>query len=127
MRVFKAKAFSRFARKEQITDATLCQTVQSALEGQVDADYGGNVIKQRIARPNAGKSGGYRVILCLRNADRAFFVYGYAKSDQSNIDDSEVAVYKQLATTLLGFSEVNLDLLVKSGKFKEITCNESSP
>jgi hypothetical protein len=28
----------------------------------IDADLGGGVIKQRVARPGAGKSGGYRTL-----------------------------------------------------------------
>ncbi len=51
MRVFKSKWFSKFARKERITDAQLCEAVKRAEEGRIDADYGGEVIKQRIARP----------------------------------------------------------------------------
>ena len=79
VRVFKSKRFAKFARKERISDATLCQSVLDAERGQIDADYGGGVIKQRIARPNEGKSGGYRSIILFRRGERAFFVYGFAK------------------------------------------------
>jgi hypothetical protein len=43
--------FERFARREGIADAVLGETVACAEEGQIDADLGGGVIKQRIARP----------------------------------------------------------------------------
>lgn len=48
--------------------------------GLVDADLGGVVFKQRIARTGAGKSSGYRATVLLRSGERAFFVYGFAKS-----------------------------------------------
>lgn len=57
MRVFKSKRFAKFARKQRISDASLCNAVQDAGAGLIDADYGGGVIKQRIARSNEGKSG----------------------------------------------------------------------
>ena len=77
MRVFKNKWFTKFAQKEDISDATLCEAIKDAEAGRIDADYGGGVIKQRIARPNEGKSGGYRAIILYRQGDKAFFVYGF--------------------------------------------------
>jgi hypothetical protein len=79
MQILKNTAFSKFARKEGISEAQLCQAVRDANEGKIDADYGGGVIKKRIARPNKGASGGYRSIILFRAGARAFFVYGYPK------------------------------------------------
>ena len=50
MRVFKNKAFVRFAEKAGIGDAALCRAVRDAERGLVVANLGGSVIKQRIAR-----------------------------------------------------------------------------
>jgi hypothetical protein len=72
VRVFKSRRFAKFARKERISDASLCKAVKYAEQGLVDVDYGGGVIKQRIARPNEGKSGGYRSIILFRRGLRAF-------------------------------------------------------
>ena len=66
MRVFKTKGFARFARRERISDANLGEAVRRAERGLVDADLGGGVIKQRVARPGQGKSGGYRVLVAYR-------------------------------------------------------------
>ena len=41
MRVFKNKAFARFARKCEISDPDLCGAVDAANRGLVDADLGG--------------------------------------------------------------------------------------
>ena len=66
MRIFKSKRFARFARRESISDARLCIAIQNAERGLIDADYGGGVIKQRIARPGEGMSKGYRSIILFR-------------------------------------------------------------
>lgn len=89
MRIFKSKPFDKFARKEGITDASLHKAVEEAEAGRIDADYGGGVIKQRMARPNEGKSGGYRSIILFKKGDKAFFVYGFIKSERDNINELE--------------------------------------
>jgi len=38
MRVFKSKWFVKFARKECISDVTLCEAVKDAEIGNIDAD-----------------------------------------------------------------------------------------
>jgi hypothetical protein len=63
VRIYKNKWFARFARKERISGAKLRQAVKEAEAGKIDADYGGGVIKQRIARTGEGKSGGYRTVI----------------------------------------------------------------
>ena len=82
MRIFKSRWFQRFARKEGIADAVLREAVARAERGQIDADLGGGVIKQRIARPGQGKSKGYRTIVIFRRGAKAFFVYGFSKSQR---------------------------------------------
>lgn len=101
MRIFKNKAFIRFARKARMTDAVLCDAIERAERGLIDADLGGGVIKQRVARPGSGKSGGFRTIVLFRTQARAFFVHGFAKNEQDNIRDDELAAFKMLADALL--------------------------
>lgn len=60
LHTFKTKAFARFARRERIRDRALCEAVERIAEGLIDADLGGGVIKQRIARKGGGRSGGFR-------------------------------------------------------------------
>lgn len=79
MRVFKNAWFERFARKQKIADLALFDAVRRAENGQIDADLGGGVIKQRVSRPGQGKSGGYRTTILYRQKQRAFFVFGFAK------------------------------------------------
>ena len=126
MRVFKSKWFAKFARKERITDAKLCDAASDAEFGIIDADYGGGVIKQRIARPNEGKSGGYRSIVLFRKGERAFFVYGFAKSEQDNIDKSDEADFKELAQVILNASDAELMMLLSNSKYSEVKCDGKS-
>lgn len=57
-----------------MTDAALREAVARAEKGQIDADLGGDVIKQRIARPEQGKSKGYRAVIFFHRSDKALFV-----------------------------------------------------
>ncbi|MGV2388440.1 MAG UNVERIFIED_CONTAM: type II toxin-antitoxin system RelE/ParE family toxin [Microcystis novacekii LVE1205-3] len=96
MRIFKNKWFTKFAKKENISDAKLWETIEDVESGRIDADYGGGVIKQRLSRTNEGKSSGYRSIILYRRNDKAFFVYGFAKSERENIDKDEERGFKDL-------------------------------
>lgn len=124
VRIFKSKWFQRFARKEGIEDSTLCEAVDRAEKGQIDADLGGEVIKQRIARPGRGRSKGYRTIILFRRGDKAFFVYGFPKSQQANINDDEREQYKEAAKHVLSLTVNEFSALVKRGDFVEVKANE---
>lgn len=118
--VFKTKWFQRFARKEKITDAVLIGAVVRAEKGQVDADLGGGVIKQRIARPGQGKSGGYRTIILFRKSERAVFVYGFAKSERADISPDEEMEFKAAARHVLRLTEKQIAELVQEGDFVKV-------
>jgi hypothetical protein len=66
MSVYKTKAFSKFARKADLASAELLQAAKAVASGQWDADLGGGVFKQRIARDGGGKSGGFRTIILFK-------------------------------------------------------------
>lgn len=123
MRVFKNKWFVRFANREDIPDGGLCIAVRKAEAGLIDADLGGGVIKQRIARPGQGESGGYRSIILFRCGDKAFFVFGFAKSAMDNIGSQDVKAFKRLAREMLALDERGLALLLGRGVLTEVTCD----
>ena len=120
MRIFKSRWFQRFARKERILDAVLREAVARAERGQIDAELGGEVIKQRIARPGQGRSKGYRTIIFFRRGDKAFFVYGFAKRQQANISDDEREKFKDAAKIVLSLTEPQLVVRLKRGDFVEV-------
>ncbi|SPE40059.1 conserved hypothetical protein [Candidatus Sulfopaludibacter sp. SbA3] len=100
--------------------AALCEAVARAERGTVDADLGGEVIKQRISRPGQGRSRGYRTIILFRRGAKAFFVYGFAKSQRANIDDDEKEQFKEAAKYVLALTEKQLEELVARGDFVEV-------
>jgi hypothetical protein len=124
VRVFKNRPFARFARQEKIADVALCDAVARAEKGIIDADLGGGVIKQRIARPQQGRSGGFRALLIFRARDRAFFVYGFAKQARANIRADELAALKKLAGELLRYTETDLTQALQSGALVEVAYHE---
>lgn len=120
MRVFKNKNFDRFAKRENIQDKDLWEAIQRANKGLISADLGGGLIKQRIARKQEGKSGGFRTIIIFKARDRAFFVYGFAKNKQANINQKELKALRKLSNLLLTYSENEILIALEKGVFKEI-------
>jgi hypothetical protein len=113
--VYRGKAFVRFARRARITDADLWQAAQRANDGLVDADLGGGVIKQRIARAGEGKSGGLRSIILFKKNNRAVYVYGFEKKDAANIGRRELEAFRELAAVVLGYTDVEIEQRVRDG------------
>jgi hypothetical protein len=120
LHIYKNTWFQRFARREKISDKTLLDAIERAEKGIIDADLGGNIIKQRIARQGQGKSGGYRTIIVFKQEDKAFFVYGFSKSERENIDKSEIEAFKQAAKELLALSDKHIQELIGNGGLMEI-------
>lgn len=120
MKIFKNAWFGRFARKEKISAEVLWDAVERAEKGQIDADIGGGVIKQRIARPGAGKSKGYRSIILFRKGEKSFFVYGFSKSDLGNIREDEEEQFKKMAKHVLALTDAQLSELIANGQFEEV-------
>lgn len=123
MRLFKSSRFHKFARKEKISDAMLCEAVERAERGLIDADLGSGLIKQRIARPGAGKSGGFRTLIFFRTQTRAVFAFGFAKSDVANLDDAEEAFFKKAAKLVLGFTDAQMEAEVAASRMLEVNCD----
>jgi len=87
---------------------------------QFDADLGGGVYKIRVARSGEGKANGYRVIVYFRNKFRIFFVYGFAKSNRSNIDEGELKAFKVDAKDQFALTDDQICVRLKNGTLIEI-------
>jgi hypothetical protein len=124
VRIFRNKSFTRFARKADLDDATLQKAVDDAERGLIDAKLGGGVIKQRVARPGKGKSGGFRTVILYKAHALAFFVHGFAKKDQGNIEDDELAALKLLASEMLSYDDRAIANAVESGTLIEVGRHE---
>jgi hypothetical protein len=113
--VYKGKAFVRFAKRARISDADLWQAAQRANQGLADADLGGGVIKQRIARAGEGKSGGSRSIILFKKNHRAVYIYGFEKKDAANIDRRELEAFRELAEVILNYTDAEMGQRVNDG------------
>ncbi len=120
MRVFKIKAFHRWAARDRLTDAALTAAAQEMAKGLIDADLGGHVVKKRAALPGRGKSGGVRTLVAFKRGDKAFFMYGFAKSARANIKDNELKALRLMAAQLLGYSNAGLAKALRAGELIEI-------
>lgn len=120
MRVFKTKWFARYARKEGLADNRLVEAIREMESGLVDADYGGGLIKKRIARDGEGKSGGYRNIIAYKANTRCVFLYCYAKNNKDNLSREEVAQYKEAVAVYLGFDEAQLAIAIDNREMEEV-------
>ena len=126
LQTFKTKAFARFATREGISDAALCEAVLRALRGLVDADLGGGVIKQRIARKGGGRSGGFRTIVLFRRGKLAFFVYGFAKSGRENLRRDELETFRLLADEYLALDGTGISAAQAVGAIVEVKCDDQA-
>jgi hypothetical protein len=123
-RILKTRPFARFAEREGIGDHALVDAVERAERGLVDADLGGGVLKQRIARPGQGRSGGFRSILLFRRGSLAVFVYGFAKNVRSNIDPDELRAFRKLAGEILRFGDSEISAACANGTLVEVSTND---
>ena len=126
LQTFKTKAFARFAAREGLEDAALCEAVRRARSGLIDADLGGGVIKQRIARKGGGRSGGFRTIVLFRRSGLAFFVHGFAKSDRENIRRKELSGLRSLANEYLALEAADLAAAQAVGAIIEVECDDQA-
>ena len=104
MRVFKTRWFARSTKREDISDDRLADAIARAERGLIDADLGGGLIKQRVARPSKGKSGGYRTLMAYRSGQRAVFLFGFAKSERDNIGSAHASELRAAAHEILALS-----------------------
>ncbi len=120
MSVYRTKEFSRFARRGNLGSTELLEAAKAVASGQWDADLGGGVFKQRIAREGGGKSGGFRTIILFKVGGHSFFVHGFAKNEKANITPKELKALKKLTATFLGFDAEALEKASAAGEIAEV-------
>src|SRR5579863_929192 len=95
--------------------------IERAEKGSMDADLGGGLIKQRVARPGKGRSGGYRTIIAFRAGERAVFLVGFAKNERENIADHELLVARRLGAKWLAADAGKISKAVEDGEIEEVS------
>ncbi len=119
MRIFKTKTLAKFTRQHGISDDGLVDAVERAVRGLIDADLGGQIIKQRVARPGQGKRGGFRMINGIRS-DRAIFLFAFAKNERENIDRAELMTLREIVASFLNAAEETIAQALKDGTLIEV-------
>jgi hypothetical protein len=126
LRIFKTKSFGRFQRKERISDRVLCDAIERAERGLVDADLGHGLIKQRVARPGEGRSGGFRTVIAYRVGTRAFFLFGFAKSDQATVNKADERDLKDFGALLLALDARGIETMIIGRELTEVALDEEA-
>jgi hypothetical protein len=120
VRIFKTKWLVRYARRERIADDSLRDAIARAERGLVDAELGGGVIKQRVARAGEGRSGGYRMLIAHRAGDRAVFLYGFAKRERDNIDADELLTLREIDAAWLAADPARIAEALEEDALQEV-------
>jgi len=120
MHAFKTRWFQQWAIKEGLSDQALQSARSEIQSGLVDANLGGHIVKKRVALPGQGKRGSLRTLLAFQLDSRAFFIYGFAKNERSNIDRKELKALKLLAKELLSYSAEKLAIAIAAGELIEV-------
>lgn len=107
-------------RKVGLTDKLLCHAVCEMMEGLVDGDLGGNLLKKRIGLSGRGKRGSARTIVATNRGNRWFFLYGFEKNERSNINKGEIKALRELAQDYLALEDKGIESAVRSRKLMEV-------
>jgi hypothetical protein len=124
MRIFKTKWLVRYMRRERIADRSLTEAIERAGRGLIDADLGGGIIKQRIARSGQGRSGGHRMLVAYRAGARAVFLYAFAKNERENIDPDELLTLREIGASWLAADTRQIAQALEEGNLQEVSDGE---
>lgn len=122
--IYKTKVFSRWANEQGLTTLSLCEAVSEMMDGLIDADLGGGLVKKRVSRTGKGKSGGFRILVVTNKGDRWIFVFGFAKNERDNINKKEKLALKKLADQFLSLSPQALLEAQRNFELIEVNCDE---
>ena len=122
--IFKRKSFARWQVGERLPDTALCNAVKEMENGLIDADLGGGLYKKRVARPGAGKSGGYRTLVSARIGNCYVFLHGFPKSERANITQDEKKALQFAGKLFLAMSAEALSKALQSGVLLEVSCEQ---
>lgn len=120
MKKLMTRQFEKWTLKQNIAFEELNKAMDEVISGNYEASLGGNIYKKRIRFENAGKSSSGRTIICYKQGSNAIYIHGFAKNEKDNLTSAELAALKALAKILLNMTEEQLNLAVRTGKFREI-------
>lgn len=125
MKAFKTKEFSRLMRATTLSDSDLCEAVARLERGLIDAHLGKFLIKQRVARDNQGRSGGFRAVLFFKSGDHAIFLHLFAKNEKASLTRIEEEAYRSIAKELATLSDETISILLSEKRWIDIKYEDS--
>jgi len=99
---------------------SLKEAIEPADRGLIDADLGGGIIKQRVARAGQGRSGGHRMLVAYRASSRAVFLYAFAKNERDNIDPDELLTLREIGAAWLAVDAQHIAQAIERGILQEV-------
>jgi hypothetical protein len=118
--VLKDFAFHRWAKRESVADANLCEAADEIESGLVNARLGGFLIKKRVGAFGRGKRGGYRTIVAHRQGDRLVFLHGFG----NDISSKEEKALRKLGDEYMAYSGAKLSKQVQERLIVEVKYHE---
>jgi hypothetical protein len=125
MYYLKNKYFTRWARKQGITDKMLWKAINEFEDGLFEANLGNHLFKKRLALPGKGKSSGTRTILFYQKDKKLIFCHGFEKNDQNNLTGFEIKFLNKLSDSYQYLPEEEIIKMIKNNRFFEISRMES--
>jgi len=124
----KIKRFSNEAKKDNVSDALLSDTLNDFLGqgtiGQQKFSLGAGLYKLRLAsKEGRGKSAGSRSILAFKNDSRVMWLHLFSKSEKGNVSISELKKLKLLSNILLEIPDHEIAKLIELGELYEVSEN----
>ena len=120
MKIIKTKKFSKWAERSKIDDDALVEAAKEIRTNIYEANYGGGVVKKRIANRGRGKSSSARTIVAFKKGNHCYFVYGFEKNEKDNITLNEEKALKLVAKALLSYTYIELNHYIKEGSLIEV-------
>lgn len=120
MKIIKTKIFAKWADKNKISEQSLVIAANEIALDLYEANYGSGILKKRVANKGRGKSSSTRTIVAFKKGKNCFFIYGFEKNEKSNISSNEEKAFKIIAKSLLNYSDLELNQLIKDGILLEI-------
>lgn len=120
VQIFVTKPFERWMRKSQVTHLDILGATEEMLNGLIDANLSGHLVKKRVALRGRGKSAGARTIVATKFEKRWIFLFGFEKNERSNIDASELKVLQELGATLLDLDQQAIEVAVGAGQLFQL-------
>ena len=101
MKKLCTKWFKKWAKKANLSNHNLLESIDNLEKGLSVADLGGSLFKIRLKRAGKGKSSGFRTIVVYKKEEKAVFLYGFDKNEKSNINKTELQYFKKLGSDFL--------------------------